>query len=239
MQENGSLNSALNEEYDFTIKEILSEAWNLIDGIKLKINIAFFLYITVAVILSTFLSYIFDPKIYYDSHQLLKGFLSEQAQSLLSLPILMPIISGIVMLAIKRASHKKTEILSIFNYYILVWPLVFASLLVNVVVILGFVMLIIPGIYLSITFAFVIPLIIDKQLGIIDAMKTSFNVVKKRWFKFFGLYLILALISILSIFTLGIGLIWALPLSFMVNAVLYRRLFGYSNLEKIEDETEN
>lgn len=236
MHENGSLNSALNEEYDFTIKEILSEAWNLTDGAKLTLNVSFFLYILVAVILSTLLSHIFDPKIYYESQQFFKGFLSEQAQSLLSLPILMPIMAGIVMLAIKRASHKKIEVLSIFNYYVLVWPLVFASLLVNAVVIIGFILLIIPGIYLSITFAFVIPLIIDKQLGIIDAMKTSYKVVSKRWFKFFGLYLTLALFTILCIFTLGIGFIWVLPLSFMVNGVLYRRIFGYSNLEKIEDD---
>ncbi len=236
MQENGSLNTALNEEYDFTIKEILSEAWELTNGVKLKLNVAFFIYILIAVLLTSLLSYIFDPQIYYASHQILKGFLSEQAQSLLSLPILMPIMSGIIMLAIKRASYKKTEISSIFNYYIFVWPLVFASLLVNVVVILGFIMLIIPGIYLSITFAFVIPLIIDKQLGIIDAMKTSFHVVSKRWFKFFGLYMTLALFSVLCFFTLGIGFIWVLPLSFMVNGVLYRRLFGYSNIEKIEDE---
>ena len=237
MHENGSLNSALNEEYDFTIKEIISEAWKLTDGAKLTLNVSFFLYILVAVILSTLLSYIFDPKFYYESQQFFKGFLSEQAQSLLSLPILLPIMSGIVMLAIKRASHKKMEILSIFNYYVYVWPLVFASLLVNAIVLLGFILLIIPGIYLSITFAFVIPLIIDKQLGIIDAMKTSFNVVRKRWFKFFGLYLTLALFIIPCILTFGIGFIWVLPLSLMVNGVLYRRLFGYSNLEKTEDDT--
>ncbi|WP_345993639.1 hypothetical protein [Sulfurimonas sp. HSL-1716] len=237
MQENGSLDSALNQEYDFTIKEILSEAWELTNGAKLILNVSFILYILVAVVLSTLLSYIFDPKIYYDSHEFLKGFLSEQAQSLLSLPILMPIISGIVMMAIKRAAHKKIEVLSIFNYYVLVWPLVFASLFVNAVVIIGFLLLIIPGIYLSITFAFVIPLIIDKQLDILDAMKTSFKVVRKRWFKFFGVYLILIFLSILSLLTFGIGFIWVLPLSFMTNGVLYRRLFGYSNLENIEDES--
>ncbi|MBU0633167.1 hypothetical protein KKA17_11040 [bacterium] len=236
MQENGSLNNALNQEYDFSVKEILSEAWRLTEGAKLILNVSFILYILVAVLLSALLSLIFDPKIYYESQQFFKGFLSEQAQSLLSLPILMPIMSGIVMLAIKRASRKKMEILSIFNYYVLVWPLVFASLLVNAVVILGFVMLIIPGIYLSITFAFVIPLIIDKQLGIIDAMKTSYKVVSKRWFKFFGLYATLAFFALLCILTLGIGFIWVLPLSLMVNGVLYRRIFGFSNLEKTEDD---
>lgn len=236
MQDNGSLNNAINQEYDFTIKEILSEAWSLTNGAKFTLNVSFILYILVAVLLSALLSLIFDPKIYYESQQFFKGLLSEQAQSLLSLPILMPIMSGIVMLAIKRASHKKMEILSIFNYFVLVWPLVFASLLVNAVVILGFIMLIIPGIYLSITFAFVIPLIIDKQLGIIDAMKTSFKVVSKRWFKFFGLYATLGLFALLCILTLGIGFIWVLPLSLMVNGVLYRRIFGYSNLEKTEDE---
>ena len=228
MQENGSLSRALNGEYDFTIKEVLSEAWKLTDAILI--------YTIIAVVLSVILSFIFDSKMYYESGQLLKGILSDQAQSLLSLPILAPLMTGIVMLSIKRASHKTMAVLSIFDYYIYVWPLVFASVLINMIVTFGFLMLIIPGIYLSITFVFTIPIMIDKQLGIIDAMKTSFRVVSKRWFKFFGIYILLGFFSLLCIFTLGIGLIWILPFSFITNAVLYRRIFGYSNLERVEDD---
>ena len=236
MNENGSLKSALNGEFDFTVKEILSEAWHLTDGAKFTLNLSFFAYVIIAIVLSGILSLVFDSRAYYESEQLLKGILSDQAQSLLSLPILMPIMTGIVMLAIKRASHKKMDISSIFDYYIYVWPLVFASILINAVIVFGFLLLIIPGIYLSITFVFTIQLMIDKQLGIIDAMKTSFGVVSRKWFTFFGLYMTIGLLSILCIFTLGIGFIWVLPLSFMVNAVLYRRIFGYSNLERVEDD---
>ena len=236
MLQNGSLSEAINGDFDFTIKEILKEAWERTEGAKFKFNISFFIYVFIAVILSTLLSHLFNPEVYYKTQQFFKGFLSEQAQTLLSLPILMPIMSGIIMMAIKRASYKRIEILSVFNYYVYVWPLVFASLLMNAIILIGFVLLIIPGIYLSITFAFTVPLIIDKQLGIIDALKTSFKAVSKHWWKFFGLYMLLFLFSLLSLLTFGIGFIWVLPLSFMVNGVLYRRIFGFSNIERIESE---
>lgn len=236
IEENGSLGDALENNFDFTIKEILSEAWGLTKGAKLIFNLSFLLYILIAVVLSLLLSPLFNSKIHYESGEFIKGILSDQAQSLLSLPILMPIMAGIIMLAVQRASHKMIAVPMIFNYYILVWPLVFASLLINTAVILGLFLLIIPGIYLSITFVFTIPLIIDKQLGIIEAMKTSYSVVNKKWWKFFGLYMTLVFYCILCIFTIGIGFIWVLPLTFLVNGVLYRRIFGYSNLIKIEDE---
>jgi hypothetical protein len=77
-------------------------------------------------------SFIFDSQSYYDAGMMLEGFLSDQAISWLTMPVTVPILVGIVMLGIRRANDQEIEIPSIFNYYVLVWPLVFASILMNV-----------------------------------------------------------------------------------------------------------
>ena len=154
MLENGSIQSALRGEYDFTVKEVFREAWMLLKGAKLILNISLFIYIVMAIIVQKIISLVIDPQAYYNAHQYVYAIAADETQSLLSLPIIVPIITGIVMLGIQRASLKKITIPSIFNYYVIVWPLVLASILVGLSVLLGFLFLIIPGIYLSVAFSF-------------------------------------------------------------------------------------
>ena len=237
MTTNGSVETALCGEYDFTIKDIFKEAWMLVKGSKLIFNISLLLYILIAIVLQKLISLAINPQIYYASHDIIKAMLADETQSLLSLPIIAPITAGIVMLGVKRSALKKITILSIFNYYTITWSLVFASILVSLTTFMGFIFFILPGIYLAVAFSFTTPLIVDKQFGVLKAMKTSLLAVHKKWFKFFTIYASLVIMVLLSIvFTLGITLIWLLPFIFIVNGILYKRIFGYSNPQNIEND---
>jgi len=91
---------------------------------------------------------------------------------------------------------------------------------------IGFLLLILPGIYLSIAYVFTLPLIVDKEMDIWDAMETSRKAVTKHWFKVFGLFILLSLIMALGALALGIGLIWAVPLLFVtLYGLLYPLIF--------------
>ena len=59
-------------------------------------------------------------------------------------------------------------------------------------------------------------------------METSRKAIHKHWFKIFGLYLTMGIIYILSLIPLFLGVIWTLPMFFMVGGVLYREIFGVS-----------
>ena len=57
-------------------------------------------------------------------------------------------------------------------------------------------------------------------------METSRKSLTHKWFRIFGLYLVVGLIVAVSALPLGIPLIWTFPWALMVMGVLYRRIFG-------------
>jgi len=213
-------------DYDFSISEVISEAWERTNGSKLIFLAAIFIYMVITAAMTVAVSFIFDSQSYYDAGMMLEGFLSDQAISWLTMPVTVPILVGIVMLGIRRANDQEIEIPSIFNYYVLVWPLVFASILMNVFIMAGFMLFILPGIYLATAYMFTLPLIADRNLQFFEAMETSRKTVTKHWFKLFGLNLIMVFIIGISAIPAGIGLFWTIPLAFIANGILYRKIFG-------------
>lgn len=143
----------------------------------------------------------------------------------------MPLIVGIIMLAINYSRGENVEFKSIFNYYHLTGKLSLAALLIYIMTIIGFVLLILPGIYLSIAYVFALPLIADKGMNVWEAMELSRKAVTKHWFKVFALFFLLSLIMTLGALALGIGLIWAVPLLFVtLYGLLYPLIFDGVNV---------
>ena len=72
-QDQGSLESAVNGDYNFSIGEILSEAWEKVSGAKLKIVGAMFIYIVIASLVTGVISLFLDAQPYYDAEQFIEG----------------------------------------------------------------------------------------------------------------------------------------------------------------------
>lgn len=226
-QDQGSLERAVNGDYSFTISEVLSEAWEKVSGVKLKIIAAFFIYLVIASLLTGFISLFLDAQPYYDAELFMKGFAIDTLVGWIASPVTIPLSLGLLLLGYARANDEELHIDSIFNYYILVWPLFFASILITILTYIGFALLIIPGIYLSIAYSFTLPLMVDKKLDIWGAMEVSRRAVTKEWFTIFGVNVSLVLLTVLSAIPLGIGLIWTLPLLMIAQGVMYRKIFGW------------
>ena len=209
------------EIFDFEIFGLIQEAFNRIEGVKWIFMAGLFAYMVIALILNVVLGFIFPAG----------NEIANNAKSLLSMPVLVPIMLGIVMLAISHVRAKNLQLQSIFDYYVYVWPLVFASIAMYIMIAIGFLLLILPGIYLAVSYKFTLPLIVDKKLGVWEAMELSRRTVTKRWFKFFGLDIALLIIVLVSAIPLGIGLIWTAPMAFIAHALLYHHLFD----EDVED----
>lgn len=227
VEDQGSLHKAVKGEYFFTIGEILSEAWAKVDGAKLTIVGAMFIYLVIASLTTGVINLFIDSQPYYDTEQTLKGFSIDMMVGWLAAPITIPLSLGLLLLGYSRANDEELRIDSIFNYYVLVWPLVFASILITIITYIGLALLILPGIYLSVAYSFTLPLMVDKGLGIWGAMEVSRQAVTKRWFSVFGVNITLVLLTVLSAIPLGIGLIWTIPLIMIAQGVMYRKIFGW------------
>lgn len=207
-------------EYDFDIIEIIKVGFNSINGVKGTFLAAFAVYVLVAVGVQIILGSIFPSPLEEPN------YLNQQIVTILSYPVLMPLIVGIIMLAINYSRDEHIEFKSIFNYYHMTGKLALAAILIYIMTIIGFILLVLPGIYLSIAYIFTLPLIADKGMDVWEAMELSRKTVTKHWFKVFGLMFILTMIMVLGTLAFGIGLIWAVPLMFVtLYGLLYPLIF--------------
>lgn len=211
-------------EYDFDIIEIIKVGFNSINGVKGTFVAAFAIYVVVAIVMQIMLGVVFPSP----PPPAEPNYLNQQIVTILSYPILMPLIAGVIMLAVKYSRDESIEFKSIFNYYQLTGKLSFAAIMIYIMTIIGFILLIVPGIYLSIAYIFTLPLIVDKGMDVWEAMELSRKTVTKHWFKVFGLMFILSVAMVLGTLAFGIGLIWAVPLMFVtMYGLLYPLIFDH------------
>lgn len=94
--------------------------------------------------------------------------------------------------------------------------LVVSSFLLIIVIYIGAILCVLPGIYLSIVFTHFFAISIIEERGFGDSWKRSFFIIKDNWWSSFGLYLVTYLIS------LGIAILLYIP----VYAVMGLELFN-------------
>jgi hypothetical protein len=80
-----------------------------------------------------------------------------------------------------------------FSVSKLVWMWVL-GILVGVIVLLGFIALVVPGIILSIMFCLVLPVLLIENTGVIESLGRSRKLVAGRWLKTIGVFIVFAII---------------------------------------------
>jgi len=236
----GSIDKALSGRYDFTIGGVLSEAWTLVNGSKLTIvggmvcmYIAVFVVtLLLGMLLGAVVPMVADPGNPEGSRTMVMA-VSMGIQLLIQLvtmAITYPFMAGLFMIGIRRSVNLPTSFSMIFDYFNRVISLLVLNILYFIFVIIGFLLLVLPGIYLAVAYLLAMPIMIEKNMSPWQALETSRKTISKKWFKFFGLFLLLWLIVMVSAIPLGIGLIWTVPLSFMAVGVLYRDIFGIEDV---------
>jgi len=214
----GTLEKGVSGEYDFEIMDVIKESWERTNGIKSAywVGLLIFMLIVFGVALLMGGFGLFGAQ---------AGILGQMLPNLLFTAITYPFLAGIIMMGVHRAVDLPVFAGQVFNSLGFVLPVIIASMLVSVFTTIGFMLLVLPGIYLSVAYFLVMPLIVEKQLGAWDAMETSRKAITKRWFKVFGLFVIMGAIVVVSMFSI-IGLFWTLPMSTVMLGVLYRIIFG-------------
>lgn len=134
--------------------------------------------------------------------------------------------AGMMYMGVKRATDRPVVWKDIFTGFSMAGQVIVAMILQGILILIGFLLLILPGIYLAIGYGMTFALILDKGMTPWQAMEASRKAVHKVWWKMFGLYLIVTLIMMISAIPLGIGLIWTLPMSIVLYGVVYVALFG-------------
>jgi len=133
---------------------------------------------------------------------------------------------GIIKISIEEARGKKSTI-NVFkasaeeylNYFLV-------SLVYSLIVMVGFILLIIPGIIWSIKYQYMMYLVIDKKMGVSEAMRTSAAMTDGVKWELFALEFVLGIINFLGFLALVVGLLMTVPASAVAQARVYDRLLA-------------
>ena len=143
--------------------------------------------------------------------------------NLLSLFVTPPIGVGLALFFLNIHSGNKLEIKTIFNPFKEVWfNSVLAYFMMIVIIIIGSILFIIPGIIAFLMFSQVFYIIAeDNKIDPYNALVKSKKMMEGNKWKLFKIRLIILLLAIVCILTLGIGFIWLAPYQNAVYAKFY------------------
>jgi len=104
--------------------------------------------------------------------------------------------------------------------------LALAGLVKSLLTSLGFLLCILPGIYLAVGYVFALPLVIDKKMEFWPAMEVSRRVVHHHWWSIFALVIVVSLIVVAGVLACGVGVLVAAPVASASLMYVYEDLFG-------------
>ena len=217
-----SLNEAINYDYDFSISDILSKAWGMVDGSKLPVFITTFL----VSILATTVAYLGQ----YIASLVSNITILSTAIEMIFNGISSIFIIAVIIVVLKLANREKINTASIFNLFSQYWlPMLVISIVMSILITIGVILLIIPGIYLAVAYSLVYwILVIHPKESFWNILEASRKIVTRHWFKFFIINLIFFLIPtiialiiwlILSLFGFSMMALLYVPSTFMIISI--------------------
>ncbi len=208
-----TIEEALASSYDFDISEVVKDAWTKVTGIKLPFFLGLLTIFAISIITGIIINF------------LPKG--PATALNFIINLFISAMMAGFIALAIKHLNGQPIVFKDdFFSVSTILNVLVIAAFLTNLFTIIGIILLLIPGIYLSIAYCLTYWIIVDNPgIGAWQAMETSRKIVTKHWFKFFLLMFLLVCICFLSAIPLGIGIFWTFPLMILSIGTVYKKIF--------------
>lgn len=206
--------SKRNTSKNFTIKEIIRYSRASSKKNMSKYLLWFGLYIVLQIISSLFG--------YADEAG--KTYARNAIVSLVAYLVMLWLLLWYKNLSLHIVNGVKTKISDIFVSFPKILKFIGAYIIMFFIIIIGFVLLIIPWIIFSLRLSMVPYLIVDKNVGPIQAIKMSWKMTK--WFigDVFVLNLLCGLINMLWMLVVLVWLLRTIPLFMIANAYLYKKI---------------
>ncbi len=137
-----------------------------------------------------------------------------------------PLTAGFFIVAHKINKGEPYEFSTFFKGFDYFVPLLLFTLVGGIFIVLGFLALILPGIYLAVAYTFAIPFIVFAKMEFWDGMEISRKLTTKNWWSIFGLSILLFLINLLGIMVLFVGLLFTVPITYCAIYAAFDDIVG-------------
>lgn len=197
----------------FSIKESIQYVWKTVWN---QPNII--LYLLIAVASPQIISFLFDH-IFSDASDIATSIFRA------AITILSMVFSiGMIRIALNVYEKKALKFENLYQDWRLLGWYLLAGLLNAVVVCIGLILLIIPGIHAALRLSLWPYIMVEGEKGPVKALKKSWAITKGVTLKLLGFYFVQGLLMILGIMALGVGLIIALPVISLAQVYIYKKI---------------
>ena len=221
----GNIEDAIAGNIEIGMLETLGEAWRNLKGFKLKCHIATVIWLVVYLVAALISVPIVIGLVAMGADEATSSIIASLVQ-IIAIAATMPMIAGITIMGIRHGQKKSVSPSSVFNYFHRIPGAILWYILMSLMITLGYILLILPGIYLSFAYMFSLPLMIEKDMTAWQALETSRKAVTRIWFRATGFLLLIILVVTLGMIPLTIPLIWIIPWVSLAYALVYFKLFG-------------
>lgn len=135
--------------------------------------------------------------------------------------VVSPVDYGVSFSYLKAARGDKLEIKNMFEAFNNYWNAVLANLLVGIIICIGFILLIVPGVIFACKLAFTPYLVVDRKMEVIEAIKGSWSMTNGHAWEVFLIGLLAIPILIAGLICFGVGVIISIMWIRMALASLY------------------
>jgi uncharacterized membrane protein len=145
---------------------------------------------------------------------------------LLALSLLLQM--GIIKTYLMLSDSQKPTLGDLFSQKHLFFKYLFTIILYRIIVLVGLLLLVVPGIIWSLKFMYAEVLVIERGYGASEALRKSGEITKGAKWNLFAFNVVQGLIVIAGFIVFGIGLLVAIPLCTIANLYVYRHLLNQS-----------
>jgi phage FluMu protein Com len=134
---------------------------------------------------------------------------------------------GVLLMMLKIARGEEVDAGDLFSAGPMLLPAIGVAILVGVMFALGCCLLVIPGIILVLMFSQAILLVVDKRVGVVDALRMSMEATSGNKLTLLALYLLAVVGGAIAIAaTCGLGWVFVHPFVTMLWCVSYLQMTG-------------
>lgn len=148
--------------------------------------------------------------------------------TLCSIAVSIVVQLGMYRMWLDLTRGKEVRVEQLFSEYLLSPRYLGASIAYFIMIFVGFLLFIIPGIYLSIKYGYYGYAMVDRRLSITDSFKLSAQITEGYKWQLLLLGLAYAGLVIVSIIPLGLGLLATIPMAMIGGAITYITLLSLS-----------
>lgn len=131
---------------------------------------------------------------------------------------------GAYKIMLKLEDGQKASVYELLSHDELFFKYVLTQTILSMMVVVGLVLLVVPGLYIMMRYGFAPIIAVDSGESVGRAFKKSADITDGSKWKLFWLLVATLLVNLLGLLVLGVGILVSLPVTFLAWTHVYRKL---------------